>query len=50
MAKKQHKNKNKMPIYIPNQNIDWLFGNNPELMNERDKESKYQKKLSLRNK
>ena len=47
---KQHRNKGKMPIYIPNQPINWLFGFNGEDTKERSKELEFQKKLSLKKK
>lgn len=48
--KKQHNNKGKMPIYIPNQPINWFMGFNGEDTKERSREDQFQKKLGLRNK
>lgn len=42
---KKRGNKNKIPIYIPNQHKHWLWGCNPEDDKEREKEISYQKKL-----
>lgn len=39
-----------MPIYIPNQKTDWLFGGNPEEEKERSKEEEFRKKYPYKKK